>query len=272
MAHPTPAGRAEVLSNITLSVVSHGHGTLLKQLLDDLDACDSLAGTRVLITLNLPGEALEPRAYRRIVPVVIRNKSPAGFGANHNAAFRHCGTPWFAVLNPDLRVETDVFPGLVQAAESDGRVAAASPSVVNPRGDIEDHVRANLTLTSLLRRRRGIREQIDTRAHSALPGRFYWLAGMFVVFRASAYRAIGGFDERYFLYCEDYDICARLCLAGHALAVDPRLQVVHDARRDSHRSLRHLKRHVVSLLKVWCSSAFWRVTLRAKVRPAVPVA
>ena len=92
------------------------------------------------------------------------------------------------------------------------------------------------------------------------PGRpFYWLAGMFLMVRAAAFTAVGGFDERYFLYCEDYDLSARLFNAGYPIAQVQAARAVHDAQRDSHRSLRHLKLHVVSLLKVWTSVAFWRV-------------
>jgi hypothetical protein len=54
--------------------------------------------------------------------------------------------------------------------------------------------------------------------------------------------------------------------AGHLLAVDRAVRIVHQAQRDSHRSLRHLRWHVASLSKVWTSSAFWRVTLAGPQR------
>jgi GT2 family glycosyltransferase len=90
---------------------------------------------------------------------------------------------------------------------------------------------------------------------------FYWLAGMFLLARADAFQAVGGFDERFFLYCEDYDLCARFYGAGYALASVPAASAVHDAQRDSHRAFKYLRWHVGSLLKVWTSRAFWRVTL-----------
>jgi hypothetical protein len=252
------------VNDLTISVVSHGHGALLEHLLADLDACSSLAGTRVLVTLNLRDEPFDAERFMRIMVAVTRNPAPTGFGANHNAAFARCTTRWFAVLNPDLRISADIFASLIAAAENEPRLAAIAPTVVNPAGDVEDHVRTNLTLASLMRRRRGVVEHVDARLPSVLPGPFYWLAGMFILFRSSAYRQVGGFDERYFLYCEDYDICARLYLAGHAIALKPDLRVVHDARRDSHRSVKHLWLHIASLLKVWRSRAFWRLALPSR--------
>jgi GT2 family glycosyltransferase len=85
-----------------------------------------------------------------------------------------------------------------------------------------------------------------------------WIPGLFMLFRSDAYRQVEGFDERFFMYGEDFDICARLRLAGWKLQIAEQLQARHDARRASHRSKRHLYWHVTSLLKVWSSAAFWR--------------
>jgi GT2 family glycosyltransferase len=82
---------------------------------------------------------------------------------------------------------------------------------------------------------------------------------MFLAVNATSYRAIGGFDERYFLYCEDYDLCARLYLAGYSLTRNQLVAVEHMAQRDSHRRLRWLVMHLKSLVRVWITPVFWRV-------------
>jgi hypothetical protein len=69
---------------------------------------------------------------------------------------------------------------------------------------------------------------------------------------------VGGFDEGFFMYCEDFDICARLRLAGWPLAFMPQVQVVHAAQQLSHRSLRHFRWHISSLARMWSSANFWR--------------
>ena len=84
---------------------------------------------------------------------------------------------------------------------------------------------------------------------------------MFLLFESAAYLDLGGFDERYFMYCEDYDICARLRLSGRAYSVLMECEVVHDAQRASRRSRQHLRWHLQSLMRVWLSRPFWRVAL-----------
>ncbi|MGS0756858.1 glycosyltransferase family 2 protein [Roseateles sp. GG27B] len=73
---------------------------------------------------------------------------------------------------------------------------------------------------------------------------------MFVVFRRDAYEKIGGFDaRRFFMYCEDIDICERLRSAGWRVVFQPETFVIHDAQRASRRSLRHLRWHSTSMLR-----------------------
>jgi GT2 family glycosyltransferase len=158
------------------------------------------------------------------------------------------------VLNPDLRILADPFASMVEIANSDPQIALIAPIVLNSAGGVEDSVRANLTPLSLVRR------HLRRDRSSDATGSFRWFAGMFLFLRASAFREIGGFDERFFLYCEDYDLCARLRLAGYGIVQDRRTTVIHSARRDSRRSARHLRWHVSSLLRVWRSAAFARVT------------
>jgi GT2 family glycosyltransferase len=72
---------------------------------------------------------------------------------------------------------------------------------------------------------------------------------MFVMFRREAFDAVRGFDERYFMYFEDADICRRLWSRGLKVLYVPAATVVHDARRRSHRDPQHLRWHLRSALR-----------------------
>jgi N-acetylglucosaminyl-diphospho-decaprenol L-rhamnosyltransferase len=249
--------------DLTISIISHGHREHLVKLLEDLNNL-TLVRMKVIVTLNIPETEPEASDYPGLKLVLIHNDRPKGFGANHNEAFLHCTSDWFVVLNPDLRVEVDPFTPMLRAAHQHRRVGIISPTVLNPSGTVEDHVRRNLTPASLWRRLVGVDDTPHTFAVADQGVPFYWIAGMFLMFSAPAFRDVRGFDERFFLYCEDYDICARVYDAGYSLVVNPNAHVVHAAQRDSHRSLKHLRWHLASFFKVWTSRAFWRVTLRQR--------
>jgi len=256
-------------ASICFSVVSHGHGPLLHRLLTQMNAQPRLRGARVVVTLNLASEAFDAALYAALDLRVVRNPSPQGFGSNHNAAFTLCDADWFGILNPDLALldEEPFIAMLARAGEADAKGPALTgliaPRVVAANHTPEDSVRANLTPWSLVRRVTGHREPLQVRGDARRGAPFFWVAGMCLLVRTDAYRAVGGFDERFFLYCEDYDLCARLYNAGWAIRLDERASIIHEAQRDSHRTGRHLRMHLSSLAKVWLSGAFWRVTLLA---------
>jgi len=234
--------------SITLSIVSHRQNTLVNLFLDDL-ATLCVSDVQVILTENVR-DACALKASGFAFPItVIQNAERKGFGANHNAAFVHCTTPYYAVVNPDVRLPANPFPALIDALR-DGKNGVVGPLVRDPAGITQASAQRFPTPRSLVRKAlTGVEDQHE---HNA--GQVDWVAGMFMVFRSDAYRAVGGFDERYFLYYEDADICRRLQRAGFGVMHQPAAAIVHDARRGSHRSARLAAHHVASMLRFLASS------------------
>jgi N-acetylglucosaminyl-diphospho-decaprenol L-rhamnosyltransferase len=231
---------------VTVSVVSHGQNALVNGLLEDL-ARHCAADISLLLTENVPDRIpFNAEGWGQRIQV-NRNRQPRGFGANHNAAFRACGTPLFCVLNPDIRFAADPFPPLV-ASLADPRVAAAGPLVRSPAGAIEDSARRFPTLMSLARKALGPQPGPEYPADQG-PLEADWVGGMFMLLSSDAFRSVGGFDERYFLYYEDVDLCRRLRAAGKSVVYNPLAAVVHDARRGSRRNPGLMRHHAASLLR-----------------------
>jgi N-acetylglucosaminyl-diphospho-decaprenol L-rhamnosyltransferase len=230
---------------ITVSVISHGQGELVAALLEDLASCTSVA--EVILTQNIPeGEIACPESLRPRVRL-IRNDQPLGFAANHNQAFRQCRTPLFAVLNPDIRLERDPFPPLTEALAANG-VGLAAPAVRAPHGTLEDSARYFPTpfrlLAKLLKLGDGRRVVVGQG-----PVAVDWTAGMFMLFRADVFRDLGGFDEGFFLYYEDVDICVRLWRVGQRVMLHPGASVIHAAQRASRRRPRYMAWHLSSMAR-----------------------
>ena len=231
---------------VTVSIVSHGQWALIAPLLDQLDRWCAGVVAKVVLTVNIP-ERLSLKDSWRIPIERIDNAQPRGFGANHNAAFVRSNSSWLLVLNPDIRIEGDVLSALIARAQpSSGLV---TPRIQEPGKSHPEPYRDLLTPAELLRRR--------IKGHEP-PRQPAWVAGMFMLLRGEAFRAVGGFDESFFMYCEDFDLCARLRLAGWQLQVNEDLHVLHEAQRASNTSLRPLLWHVASFARVWASPAFWR--------------
>lgn len=231
-------------SLVTVSIVSHGHGAMVWPLVEQLQKLPSV--TKIIVTLNIP-ESLPGQ-----IPVcveLIHNRIPLGFGANHNQAVTRCYSDFFCVLNPDIELIGDPFPALLSVLETPN-AGIVGPQVINSQGGEEDSLREFPSPVRMLRRYLVPKRQprFQKRATLTYPE---WIAGMFMLFRVEDYRRLGGFDQDYFMYCEDADICTRTWMLGKQVAVETSVSVVHNAQRASRRSLRHLVWHVTSLLRYW---------------------
>lgn len=229
---------------------------LVKHLLNDLQSQCSAEHIEIILTRNVPEI---DDIYIADIPFPVRlvdNPSPKGFGANHNAAYKIARGDYFCVLNPDIRLMENPFPSLIAQAQQQ-KVGVVAPRILNPVGLREDSARRFPTPTELLRKALGGASEVVTDSHHASAAD--WVAGMFMLFPSSVFRAMGGFDERYFLYYEDVDICARLALAGYKRLVCSDVAVVHDARRSSHRRFDYAAMHLRSILRFFFSDVYRQV-------------
>lgn len=241
---------ASCLPCLTVSIVSHGHGIQVERLVKQV-LQDQLI-TKLILTLNTPEQLSIPRDDRLMI---LQNPGPKGFGANHNAAFKHCETPYYCVLNPDVVLRDDSFVRLIDCLEQ-SKAAVAGPLVISATGQQEDSWRRFPTLWTLIMKALGHDITIISQSTQDSPIFPDWIAGMCMVFSASSYRSVQGFDERLFLYYEDVDICARLWKSQQTVVANPRAVVIHNAQRASRRQWRHMRWHLSSMAKYLARYSF----------------
>lgn len=236
--------------DLVVSVVSHGQGALLRDLLDDLSLLDfsGFSSISIVITINVPEDesfldGVGPEIF------VIRNVRPKGFGANHNQAYSMVRSDFFLVLNPDIRLECFSLSDLLSV--EDARWGAVAPLVVSPKGKVEDSARRYPTFLRMILRVIFRVKSLDYGDDGSIrsPLKVDWVGGMFIFFRSEAFAKVCGFDDRYFMYLEDADICKRINGVGFRIILNSRQKVIHDARRSSFKDLRHFKWHCRSMVR-----------------------
>jgi len=216
---------------------------MVRDLIRDLHSCPEVS--QILLTNNIP-DSLRYGFSKKVK--VKFNDRPLGYGANHNCAFRSCRTSFFCVMNPDIRIVKNPFPALIRAMQDPG-VAVCAPKIVSPAGQEEDSHRQFPDIISLLGKALGGVDGKVPLGQGRSWERNSWLGGMFLFLRSEAFRKVGGFDEKFFLYYEDVDLCARLICAGYRVRQVPSVSVVHDARRQSRRSITFASWHGCSLAR-----------------------
>ena len=186
---------------------------------------------------------------------LIENEQPLGFAANANAGIRATSGDAVLVANADVAPHPGAVRTLAAFMESREACGIAGPQLIFPDGSWQPSRRLFPTVRGTLVRRtplRTIRPPLEhQRSHYGLddrpaePTRSDWMLGAFLLLRRSMLDEIGGFDERFRLYCEDIDLCYRAARAGWERWYVPAAVVEHaypaatDAELFTRRTLWH---------------------------------
>ena len=165
---------------------------------------------------------------------VLRSPVNGGFAAGNNLGIRAVHAAAYLLLNSDTLVRPGAIAELRAALRAHPDVGIVGPGLVNASGQHDDSAfRAPSPMAELARAAGGgLIERLVPKlkpalAHTPSPSEADWLGFACVLVRAEVFRAIGGLDERYFMYFEDIDFCRRARVAGWKILYWPAAKVVH---------------------------------------------
>jgi glycosyltransferase family 2 len=183
-----------------------------------------------------------------------------GYGSGHNVAIRksiEMGTDYHVVLNPDIYWNDNVIERLCEFMDANSDCGLVMPKIVYPSGETQ-HLCKLLPSPMDLIGRRFIPIKSYQKKHD-YQYELHWtgydsimevpsLSGCFMFMRCSVLKHVGGFDERYFMYAEDLDLCRRIGEVSRTMFY-PNVVVVHEYEKGSYKSGKLLKYHVASIVK-----------------------
>jgi GT2 family glycosyltransferase len=158
---------------------------------------------------------------------VIAQDFRAGFAANHNRVIRGTSGRYVFVVNPDTFSEDWCLASLVSELDAHPRVAALGPRLVYPDGRAQPSAWRFPTPASSVLALITLGKIGGTQSTGEQPRRVDWLMGSALMLRRTAIEEIGLFDESFFLYFEEVDLCHRLHRAGWEMRYFPEVTVVH---------------------------------------------
>jgi N-acetylglucosaminyl-diphospho-decaprenol L-rhamnosyltransferase len=160
-----------------------------------------------------------------------------GFAHGCNEGWRRGGAPYVLFLNPDARIEPAGLARLVEVLEGNERAGLVAPRLVNDHGGLEYSQRRFPRLRSTYSRALFLHrlfpmsswsdEVVRNPERYEEPGSTEWVAGACVLVRRDVLERIDGWDESFFLYCEDIDLCKRIQTAGFEVRYEPSAVAVH---------------------------------------------
>lgn len=177
-----------------------------------------------------------------------------GFGGGHNYVLPKLDSKFHAIVNPDIILTEDSFSVLLKFMEKE-TIGMAVPRMTDEEGNLQAVYRRELTvadmgirmfLSSHFKKRQAYHTMQDMDYQS--PFEVPFAQGSFLFIRTELFRALGGFDSRYFMYMEDADLC-RQVNERSSLWYCPYTTVIHKWERGSHKDRKLLKIHITSMLR-----------------------
>jgi len=190
---------------------------------------------------------------------VQRNDNRTGYGGNHNLNLARAAGRYIVIMNCDMTVTPNVLVALRDFMDGHADVGIVAPKILNPDGTVQGLNRRSPTIADLLLRRlsgarvrRMFMRRMDRYEMRDVGYDCEYdvpcLSGCFMFCDSDLLRAVGGFDERYFLYFEDYDLCRRV-QASRRTVYYPGATVTHYWERAAHKSVRHTGYFVASAFR-----------------------
>ncbi len=223
-------------------IVNYNAGDELRRALQSIASECAGQPWEAVVVDNASRDGSADVAERFGAPVrVIRNVVNVGFGRGVNQGLAATAAPLILIMNPDCRLVAGALSGLGAVLAAHGRCAMVGPRILNPDGSVQGSARGDPDMftglfgrTSLLRRilpRLAMSTRNVVSAATLPEGQdsvvVDWLSGACVLVRRDAMNAVGGFDEGYFLYWEDADLCRRLRARGYHVRYVPAVTAIH---------------------------------------------
>jgi hypothetical protein len=234
--------------NLTIIIVSHNSRRFLRRCLASLEKSSVYPDVRVIIADNCSVDGTVQMVKKSFpwVEVLPLGKN-RGFSAACNHAAAATDSPLLLFLNPDIEIESDAIGSMLRKMASTEQVGVLGGLVFDPSGrpqhgakrQIPGLASAFFYLTGLSRLFPGqarLNRYAELHTSAFEEREVGAVSGAFMMVRRDAFDRVGGFDERFFLYAEDMDLCKRIAESGFRIVYFPSARAVHHHRTSTRKT------------------------------------
>ncbi|MBF0201258.1 MAG: glycosyltransferase family 2 protein [Desulfamplus sp.] len=248
---------------ISICLVSHNSRAELELLLPSVNNALKGLSSEILLVDNCCSDQTTPFIEKNYPDVkIIGNLKPAGYGANQNRNIDRAKGTYLAIINPDIIVPFHLFHTMLHFMGEHSDAAMSTCRVCNRDGTSQYLNKRDPALFDLF-----IRRFLPQRYRGRFQDRLYkyemrdvgyekvidvpFISGCFMFARADVIRNVGGFDDRFFMYFEDADLCRRVRQEGSRILYCPDVSIIHRWERAAHSSLKWSAVFALSALKYY---------------------
>lgn len=189
--------------------------------------------------------------------IIHVNQKVKGFGENNNFGALHANGEYIAIINPDIVLLKESIDNLYKYMKTHSKIGILVPKLLNPDLTIQHSVRKFINIKLLFWRiisrgndnsnNRYVQEYILKDMNYEDTQVIDWAIGAAMFLRKSTFNTLKGFDEDYFLYMEDEDLCIRSWKIGKPVVYYPKSSMIHNHLRESNKINKKAYLHIKSM-------------------------
>lgn len=242
--------------DISSSIVTYKNSkTMLQNVI--LSFLNTDLNVKLYIVDNSPTDEIQELCRDKRIKYIFNNAN-VGFGAGHNIAIKKSLnlSKYHLVLNPDIYFEKGELEEIYGFMELNDDIGGVMPRVLYPDGSIQHLCKLLPTPCDLIFRRflpfKSLKEkrnnfyELQFTGYEAID--VPCLSGCFMFIRTEVFKRVGLFDERFFMYLEDFDLSRRIN-RHYRIVYYPKAVVYHRYEKGSYKNLKLLKYHIESAIK-----------------------
>lgn len=212
----------------------------------------------IIISSNSLYSTEQRRALREKSQKVkwVFNEKNGGFAYAMNRGVANAGGKTIVLLNPDVILLSGINKMYNFFIEHND-VGLIAPKIINRQGVIQDSFRSDITMKRFVFRHLKRLFFFQKRIQNIIdPIYVDWVIGAFMMMSKLAYEKVNGLDEKYFLYCEDMDLCKSMRIKGYKVMYYPKAIIEYEGTCSARHSLKYAVIFLKSLFYYWSKFKF----------------
>lgn len=254
------------MDDLTISIVAYHNGEMIIKAIESIEQYTDKNLKKHIYVIDNGGTPEEFSDILEKYPdMIYRNPGRnIGFGSGHNLVLPLLDSQYHAIVNPDILLMEDSFSKLLDFMKRE-RVRMCIPKIIDENGNLQYSCRNEITLCDMAVRRLPGRVFDQRRKKHTLQDHDYkspfpvpFAQGSFLIMETKLLKCVNGFDERYFMYMEDADLCKKVN-GITPIIYCPETSVIHKWEKGSHKNMWLFFIHLESMIRYYKK---WGLKLR----------
>ncbi len=236
------------MPELSIIIVNYNVKEFLKNLIDSINKASQNLNVEIIVIDNASDDGSVEMIKEKFNQIIlIENKTNVGFGKANNQGLRIAKGKYILLLNPDTLVAEDTFTKMIEFFESHSESGMAGCKILNPDGTLQLACRRSFPgpwtaftkvtgLSTLFPKSKLLARYNLTYLDENQTYEVDAISGSFMMMRKEVYDNVGGFDEQFFMYGEDLDLCYRIQKAGYKIYYVHTTQIIHYKGESTKRS------------------------------------